>query len=121
MIILGQQFSCEWLVNTCLNDPSCKQLYDVRQNECKLITKWSLDAGPPPTCTEECKQANEKLLKHKIWKRSVDCDCGKFDDSVPLHDIRSAEKCLRQRLNLAVLCGPKQIVRCPQGNIHNMF
>lgn len=121
MTILGQQFNCGWLVNICLNDPSCKQLHDVWQNKCKFITKWTIDAGPPPVCTDECKQANENFLKHKVWKRSVDCDCGKLDDTVSLQSIRSTEICFRQKLTFALFCDSKQVVRCPQGKTSTLL
>ena len=32
----------------------------------------------PPKCTDECKEANARLMKHKIWKGNTACDCGDF-------------------------------------------
>ena len=74
-----------------------------------------LDSKELPVCTEECKKANDDFKKNKIWKRMVDCDCGKFDDNVELKDIRQTEKCFRQRFNLAVFCGGNMLVECPKG------
>ena len=115
--VTGQQFSCKWLTGICTKDPTCKQLYDNWKEKCIKLINWSVESKELPVCTDECKKANDDFKKNKIWKRTVDCDCGKFDDNVELKDIRETEKCFRQRLNLAVFCGKKMLVECPKGEI----
>jgi len=103
------------LESTCLKDHSCKLLHNNWKRKCKAVTNWIDGPGPLPVCTEECKQANEVFLKHKIWKRSIDCHCGKFDDSISLNRIRKVERCFRHRRNLAGFCGTEQLLICPEG------
>ena len=83
------------------------------------LINWSSGSKRFPICTDECKKANDDFKKNKIWKRSVDCDCGKFDDNTQLKDIRQTEKCFRRRLNLAVFCDKSILVECPKGEIMN--
>ena len=86
------------------------------------LINWSSDSKGFPICTDECKKANDDFKKNKIWKRSIDCDCGRIDDNVELKDIRQTEKCFRRRHTLATFCAVgkvKMLVECPKGEIMN--
>ena len=120
MHYVGQRFDCEWLVSMCLNDYSCKQLHDDWKTKCKSVIEWNVKVRFP-VCTDECKQANKKLLKHKIWKRSADCDCGRLDDNVSLQGIRKTERCLRQKVNMGIFCDLQLLIRCPPGKEVNYY
>ena len=86
------------------------------------VLNWTVDSKGLPICTDECKKANDDFKKHKIWRRSIDCDCGKLDDNAELKDLRQTEKCLRQRLRLAIFCGKNMLVECPKGEcIVNLY
>ena len=115
MQTVGQQFSCQWLTDVCTKDPTCKQLYDNWKEKCETFINWTFDKNTLPICTDECKKADDDFKKHKIWRRSIDCDCGRFDDNAELKDIRQTEKCLRQRLRFAIYCGKRMLVECPEG------
>ena len=110
--LIGQQFSCNWLIDVCTKDPACKQLYDDWEEKCKTLLNWTVHSNEPPVCTDECKKANDDFKKHKIWRRSKDCDCGNFNGNVA---IRETEKCLRRRHNIAAFCGKNMLVQCPKG------
>ena len=112
---IGQQFSCQWLVDVCMKDPTCKQLYDNWNEKCVALINWNVDSKTIPICTDECKKADDDLKKHKIWRRGIDCHCGRFDDNAELKDIRQTEKCLRQRVRFAISCDRKVSVECPEG------
>ena len=114
---LGQQFSCQWLTDVCTKDPTCKQLYDNWNEKCVALINWIKNgtSKASPICTDECKKADDDLKKHKIWRRSIDCHCGRLDDNAELRDIRQTEMCLRQSLRFAMLCGRKVPVECPKG------
>ena len=102
-------------MDTCTRDPTCKQLYNDREEKCKGFIDWPVDSRGFPLCTDECKKANDDLKKHKIWRRSIDCDCGRFNDNAELKDIRQTEKCFRRRHNFAVFCDKSLLVECPKG------
>ena len=112
---IGQQFSCNWLIDVCTKDPTCKQLHDDWEEKCMTLINWTILSNEPPICTDECRKVNDDFKKHKIWRRSVDCNCGNFNDNIELRDIRETEKCLRRRHNLAVFCGKNMLVECPKG------
>ena len=111
----GQQFNCQWLIDICTKDPTCKQLYDNWNEKCGAFINSTFDSKALPICTDECRKANDDFKKNKIWRRSIDCDCGKLDDSAVLKDIRQTERCLRQRLRFAIFCGKRMSVECPRG------
>ena len=79
------------------------------------LNTWTIDSKTSPVCTDECKKANDDFKKHKIWRRSTDCHCGRLDDNAELKDIRQTERCLRQRLRFAISCDRKVSVECPKG------
>ena len=79
------------------------------------LLNWTIHSNEPPICTDECKKANDDFKKHKIWRRSIDCDCGNFNDNVELKDIRETEKCLRQRFILSEFCSKGIFIECPKG------
>ena len=111
----GQQFSCKWLIDACTNDPTCKQLHDDWKEECNALINWTIHSKGPPICTDECKKANDDFKKHKIWRRSIDCNCGNINDNVELKEIRETEKCLRQRFTLSAFCDKGIFIECPKG------
>ena len=117
--ITGHQFSCKWLIDVCTKDPTCKQLHDNWKEKCIKLINWSVESKGLPVCTDECKKANDDFKKNRIWKRIVDCDCGKFDDNVELKDIRETEKCFRRHHNLAIFCDKNMLVECPKGKFTN--
>ena len=102
-------------MDVCTKDPTCKQLYNNWKEKCMTVINWTVDSKTFPICTDECKKANDDFKKNKIWRRSIDCDCGKFDDNAELKDIRQTENCFRQRQGLAIFCGKNMVVECPKG------
>jgi len=115
LIVDGQQFKCDWLVSVCSKDRSCKQLFDDRERKCASTFTWTEDRRVPPSCTDECKEANAKLMMHKIWKGNVACDCGSFYNKKP-REIRKSEQCIRRRINTILHCrGTFGAGGCPKG------
>lgn len=100
----GQQFKCSWLVSVCSKDNSCKKLYDDREQKCTSVFSWTEERRAPPMCTDECKEANAKLMKHKIWMGAGVCDCGDFDGNKTEREIRQTEQCYRSRRNMLLHC-----------------
>lgn len=117
LLLDGQQFKCNWLDRVCSKDQSCKELYDDRELKCGSVLSWTEERRARPNCTDECKEANEKLMNHKIWKEYASCDCGRFGDNKTIREIRQIEQCIRRKINMKVHCdgtfGPSKT--CPTG------
>ena len=111
----GQQFKCDWLVSVCSKDPTCKPLYDNREQKCATVFSWT-EGKTPPMCTDECKMANEQLMRHSVWEGTSVCDCGNFINKT-LKEVRQTEECTRRRINMMLHCrGTFAAGGCPKGN-----
>ena len=113
----GQQHRCNWLSAVCSKDPSCKDLYDDREQKCTSVFSWTEDRMAPPKCTDECKEAHARLMKHKIWKGNAACDCGNFfGGRLTQRGITQREQCIRRRINMMMHCsGRFESAGCPKG------
>ena len=54
-------------------------------------------------CSNECQEANTKLMRHKIWMGNAACDCGDFFNK-SVKEIRQTEQCFRGTINMALHC-----------------
>jgi len=110
----GLKTKCDWVDRVCKKNSSCWQLYLDREQKCGKVFNWT-NMMNRPVCTDECKQANQQLQQHDIWKWNVDCDCGKFSDRQELKEIRKIERCQWRKHNFMLFCKPSIEKSCPKG------
>ena len=68
--------TCHKLVERCQKSKTCEPLFDSWMTQCGNVTKASLSSRP--ICTDDCRQAFQKLFSDPLGSELKCCDCGKL-------------------------------------------
>ena len=96
--------SCRMVLNICNMNPTCKQIYDDRQEHCKNILEWDdFNNETEPVCTNKCKE-NLVALEQFFGKALTCCNCGEISDDHKLSDVSATIRCRQIHENIVTWC-----------------